>query len=64
LLIIVARVLLLIVEFNGKSSEYGIDLAVMAIASIIMGFLFVRDNKRAPTQSVVLSYIQTLSKKI
>ncbi|MDR1285089.1 MAG: ABZJ_00895 family protein [Campylobacteraceae bacterium] len=54
---VVAIALLLIAEFDKKASEYGIDLIIVAIASIITAFFFIKDKKRAPAQNESMIYL-------
>ncbi|MDR1007342.1 MAG: ABZJ_00895 family protein [Campylobacteraceae bacterium] len=57
LAIIVTATLLLIIEFDKRASEYGIDLVIVAMASIITALFFVKDKKRAPAQNESIVYL-------
>jgi hypothetical protein len=57
LITIVTAALLLVFGFGNIAYKYDIDLVVLGIASIVTGFLFVKDNKRAPTQNESMIYL-------
>jgi glucose uptake protein GlcU len=60
LAIIAAAAYSVIVGYNGKASEYHIDLIAIAIASIITGCFFVKDKERAPTQKEGMIYLVSI----
>jgi hypothetical protein len=49
--------LILLLGLERIISEYDVDLIIIATASIITCFLFVKDNKRAPTQNESMIYL-------
>jgi membrane protease YdiL (CAAX protease family) len=57
LVLIIEAILLLIAGLEEKARDYYIAHIAIAISSIIMGFLFVKDNKRAPTQNENMTYL-------
>jgi hypothetical protein len=57
LMTIFVIVLFLVFGFEGIMYEYDIDLIVIAIASMITGLLFVKENKRVPTQNESMTYL-------
>jgi hypothetical protein len=43
-----------------KPTDYYIDLIIVAMSSIIIGFIFVKNNGRVPTQKETIAYTSSI----